>query len=67
LRDEYESLWLDTLNSAKDDGYIEGDLFVLRRFLTGALSWTKTWFNPDGNMTIESLAEEALRLAIRQG
>ena len=65
LRDEYESLWLDVLTQAKNDGYITGDVFILRRFLTGALSWSKTWFNNKGKISLSLLAEEALRLAIK--
>ena len=65
LRDEYESLWMQTLTSAKDEGLIEGDVFILRRFLTGALSWSKTWFNNSGEVSMQALAEEALRLAIK--
>ena len=42
LRDIYEDLWLEVLGQAKDAGYIRGDVFITRRFLTGALSWTTT-------------------------
>jgi AcrR family transcriptional regulator len=65
LRDAYESLWLDVLTLAKNDGLVEGDMFILRRFLTGALSWSKTWFNNKGKVSLDTLAEEALRLAIK--
>jgi len=65
LRDEYEHLWLDVLNQAKLEGYITGDVFILRRFLTGALSWSKTWFNNSGKVSLELLAKEALNLAIK--
>ena len=65
LRDEYETLWMDVLTLAKKEGLIDGDVFILRRFLTGALSWSKTWFNNKGKVSIDVLAEEALRLAIK--
>lgn len=65
LRDEYETLWINTLTLAKEEGYIEGDVFILRRFLTGALSWSKTWFSNTGKVSLELLAEEALRLAVK--
>lgn len=67
LRDEYESLWLETISQAKENGLVTGDVFVLRRLLTGALSWTKTWYKPKGGMTLDELAEQALNLAIKQG
>lgn len=65
LRETYERLWLDVLEEAKAAGYVQGDPFVLRRFLTGALSWTTTWFRGDGPMTLDDLAEEALSLVLK--
>lgn len=65
LRDEYEQLWLDALDKAKAEGQIKADTFILRRFLTGALSWTTTWYKRDGEISIEDLAEQALLLAIK--
>lgn len=65
LRDEYEQLWLDVINEAKAEGHITGDVFILRRFLTGALSWSKTWFNNQGKYSLDLVAQEALNLAIK--
>ena len=66
LRDTYEQLWLEVLGEARQQGYFKTDPFILRRFLTGALSWTTTWFHPDGPMTLEQLAEEALSLVLKE-
>lgn len=65
LRDIYEQIWLQVLGEAKDAGFIRGDVFITRRFLTGALSWTTTWFRAQGSMTLEQLAEEALILVLK--
>ena len=65
LRDLYEQIWLDVLCAARDAGFFRADPFVLRRFLTGALSWTTTWFRQDGKITLDQLAEEALALVIK--
>jgi AcrR family transcriptional regulator len=65
LRDIYEQMWLDVLGEARAAGYCEGDPFILRRFLTGALSWTMTWFRQDGSMTLDDLAEQALLLVYK--
>lgn len=65
LRDTYEQLWLQVLSEARDAGYFKADPFILRRLLTGALSWTTTWFRPEGPMTLDQLAEEALSLVIK--
>ncbi|NVZ26558.1 TetR/AcrR family transcriptional regulator [Pseudomonas gingeri] len=65
LRDVYEQIWLQVLGEARDAGYIKGDVFITRRFLTGALSWTTTWFRPQGSLTLEQLADEALTLVLK--
>ena len=65
LRDIYEQMWLDVLGEARLAGYCQGDPLILRRFLTGALSWTTTWFRPEGPMSLDQLAEEALALVIK--
>lgn len=66
LRDIYEQIWLQVLGEAKEAGLIRGDLFVTRRFMTGALSWTITWFRPDGSMSLDQLADEALMLVLAE-
>ena len=65
LRDIYEQMWLDVLGEARLAGYCQGDPFILRRVLPGALSWTTTWFRPEGPMSLDQLAEEALALVIK--
>jgi len=65
LRDQYEQLWLDTLEQARQQGMVKTDPFVLRRFLTGALSWTTNWYKPEGEISMEQLAEDALTLVIK--
>jgi hypothetical protein len=66
LRDIYEDIWLQVLGEAKSAGLIRGDVFVTRRFLTGALSWTTTWFRADGSMSLDQLADEALTLVLEE-
>lgn len=65
LRDAYEQFWLEVLGEARAQGYVQGDPFILRRFLTGALSWTTTWFRPEGPMSLDQLCEEALALVLK--
>ncbi len=65
LRDIYEQIWLQVLGDAKQAGFIKGDVFITRRFLTGALSWTTNWFRAEGSMTLEQLAQEALLLVLK--
>lgn len=65
LRGIYEDLWMDALNEAKEAGSVVIDPFVLRRLLTGALSWTVNWYREEGDMTIDQLAQMTLTLAIK--
>lgn len=63
LRDIYEKLWLDVLESLKREGVLEADPFVVRRMLTGALSWTVTWYRPErGGLTLDGLTDEVMAM-----
>ena len=62
LREVYEGIWLQTLAQARAEGLVEADPFILRRFLTGALSWTITWYRPEGDMTIEDLVDHVMMM-----
>ncbi|MEH6500606.1 MAG: TetR/AcrR family transcriptional regulator [Pseudoalteromonas distincta] len=64
LRDIYEAVWLEVLQQAYEAGLVTLEPFILRRLLTGALSWTITWFNPQGEMSLDELAEKALDMLI---
>ncbi len=65
LRQTYEHIWLSVLDAAKEEGLTVLDSFILRRLLTGALSWTINWYRDDGQISIDQLAEQALTLAIK--
>jgi AcrR family transcriptional regulator len=65
LRGIYEDLWIATLTEAKEAGSVVIDPFVLRRLLTGALSWTVNWYRQEGDLTIDQLAQMTLSLAIK--
>ena len=62
LREVYEGIWLETLTRARSEGLIQAEPFILRRFLTGALSWTITWYRPEGDMTIDDLAGHVMAM-----
>ncbi|WP_444922331.1 TetR/AcrR family transcriptional regulator [Microbulbifer sp. CnH-101-G] len=60
LRDEYEQIWLDAINSAHCPG---GDATVVRRLMVGALSHTYSWFKARENgLTIPELADRAYQI-----
>lgn len=62
LRDIYEQLWLDVLEALRNAGMLAAEPFVVRRMLTGALSWTVTWYRPDGGLTLDDLTEQVVAM-----
>ncbi len=62
LRDIYEALWLDVLDALAADGIIRAEPFVVRRMLTGALSWTVTWYRPGGGMSLDDLTGQVMAM-----
>ncbi|MBO6850284.1 MAG: TetR family transcriptional regulator [Marinobacter sp.] len=62
LRDIYEQLWLDVLEAVKAAGYLRAEPFVVRRLLTGALSWTVTWYRPDGGLSLDGLTDQVVAM-----
>ena len=63
LRDEYEELWFSVIREGIKNGAIKHDEFILRRLLAGAIGWSANWFRPDGDLTMDELAEQTLMLA----
>ncbi len=66
LRADYEALWLEVLAQARKEGLVDVEPFVLRRLLAGAISWSGTWFDPKGPMSIAGLVDTVLGMAIRR-
>ncbi len=64
LRDMYEQLWQDVLEEARVAGIIRIDCFILRRLIYGATTYTATWFNVDGLVSLKQLSFQILRLVI---
>lgn len=60
LRDIYEQLWLDVLSRLNESGEVAAEPFVVRRLLTGALSWTVTWYRPGGEMGLSELTDQVM-------
>lgn len=62
LRDIYEALWLDVLGALSADKILLADPFVVRRMLTGALSWTVTWYRPGGGLSLDDLTDQVMAM-----
>lgn len=64
LRSVYEDVWLGVLREAYEQKLVAVDPFVLRRLLTGAISWSNTWFDPKGPMSFSQLVDIVLGLVV---
>ena len=62
LREIYEALWLETLSALSAEKALLADPFVVRRMLTGALSWTVTWYRPDGGLSLDDLTDQVMAM-----
>ncbi|MFO8141284.1 MAG: TetR/AcrR family transcriptional regulator [Marinobacter sp.] len=63
LRDIYEGLWLSVLEELSGQGQLKADPFIVRRMLTGALSWTVTWYQPErGGLTPDGLTDQVMAM-----
>ncbi|QSP94605.1 TetR family transcriptional regulator [Marinobacter salinisoli] len=68
LRAIYEQIWLDVLASLKVGGQLTADPFVVRRMLTGALSWTITWYRPEGGgLSLDGLTDQVMAMMAFSG
>jgi AcrR family transcriptional regulator len=59
LRDAYEGLWNGLLHAAAGAGFIrrEVDLQLTRHLLLGAINWTAQWYRPDGELSVDDIAD----------
>lgn len=58
-RDEYEAMVLETVTAVQAAGALRGDLTAkqLTMGLLNLLNWTLSWWNPDGSLTPDQLAD----------
>ncbi len=64
-REKYEAIWQEELKNASDILTNDIDLFVLRRFLQGAMYWTTHWHKQSGSVTLDDLSEMALKMILK--
>lgn len=65
LRDQYESLCREVVSQAMDSGVVKkGDPKLMVRLWLGALNWSSQWYNVDGSLSIDDLAEEIVDLIL---
>ncbi|MBK9926781.1 MAG: TetR family transcriptional regulator [Anaerolineales bacterium] len=64
-RDQFESLWRDVLTEGvKAKLFLCEDIPLTARALLGLMNWTITWYRPDGEKTIEQIADDYSNLLL---
>ena len=57
-RDKFEGLWRDVVNEGVRTKIFDcKDTGIAVRTLMGVMNWTLTWYRPDGNKSIEQIAD----------
>ncbi|MBZ0133918.1 MAG: TetR family transcriptional regulator [Rhodocyclaceae bacterium] len=62
VKDRYEAVWQSVLKELTKAGLLKDDGRVTRLLLFGAFNWTVQWYRPDGEFTIDDIAERAVDL-----
>jgi len=58
-RDKFEGLWRNVFNEGERACIFHfKDAGLVVRALMGAMNWTLTWYHPDGEKTIEQIADD---------
>lgn len=65
MREHYETLWLNVLKDARQQGLTPHDPFLLRRLVGGAISWTVTWYRQSGPVSLDALTDMVLEMALK--
>ena len=60
----YEAQWMPVLQALHDAGRLRAEPAVARLLILGALNWVVKWYQPEGRLSLDDLAEQALGLFI---
>ena len=64
-RDKFEALWRDVISEGvRTKAFQCDDPALATRALLGLLNWTITWFHPDGEKTIQQVADDYSNLLL---
>jgi AcrR family transcriptional regulator len=64
-RDKFESLWREVIAEGVSDNTFEcNDVPLTARALLGLMNWTITWYHPDGEKTIQQIADDYSNLLL---
>ncbi|TFW11297.1 TetR/AcrR family transcriptional regulator [Massilia arenosa] len=62
LKERYDALWHAMVVELKDAGLIQADPTVARLFILGSLTSAVQWFRPEGSISLDQLADDAVAM-----
>jgi len=65
LKDRYDALWQGLIDELQRTGHMPGDAQLMRLLILGAVNWVGTWYNEDGRLSLDDVAQGAARLFLR--
>ena len=64
-RDKFENLWRDVLrDGVRARQFVCDDIPLSARAILGILNWTITWYQPNGSLTVEQIADHYSKLLL---
>lgn len=64
LRNDYEAIWLNVIETLHAQGKIKHDPFIMRRLIGGSIAWTVTWYNAEGKLPLDALTDIVCDMAL---
>jgi AcrR family transcriptional regulator len=65
LRAEYNAIWLNVFREGERAGFVVVAPDLLRRLSFGALYWTTTWYDKEGEMDVDQLARHIYSFLVK--
>jgi AcrR family transcriptional regulator len=67
LQDRYDALWQPVIDELQHAGHVAGDAQLARLLILGAVNWTGKWYRPGGRLSLDEVADGAMRLFLNRG
>ena len=64
VADRYQRVWQITLDELAASGRLRSSARPLRLFLFGMLNWSSQWYRPDGELSLDEIADAAAELLL---
>jgi AcrR family transcriptional regulator len=64
-KDRYEGAWMPVLAALHHGGALQVEPHIARLYIFGAINWAVRWFSPDGRLTLDDMADEAVALFLQ--